>query len=99
MSFVEDIVSSVDSIPFRPFFRYRQLLVEETAELVEASLSAVRADLAERPAWNGAPSPSDDFLLMFLRAEVFNPKLAAVRYRRFWQVLIKVAYDDSVSAV
>lgn len=63
-----------------------QLLVEETEDLVNATLAAMRADIANTPAWSGAPTPSDDFLLMFLRAEVFSPTLAANRYRKFWKV-------------
>lgn len=63
-----------------------QLLVEETDALLEASLAAIRVELAKTPAWSGAPTPTDDLLLMFLRAEVFNPASAAKRYRKFWKV-------------
>lgn len=60
--------------------------MEETDELLTTSLVGVRASLAETPAWSGAPPPTDDFLLMFLRAEVFSPEKAAARYRKFWEV-------------
>lgn len=65
---------------------HRQLLAEETEGLIMTSLSAMRADLTERPAWSGAPPPADNFLLMFLRAEVFSAAKAADRYRKFWEV-------------
>lgn len=58
----------------------------ETEELLAASLSAMRTNLKEKPAWRLAPPPTDDFLLMFLRSEVFNPHKAAERYRKFWNV-------------
>lgn len=63
-----------------------QLLVEETEELLTASLAAMRANLQQTPAWSLAPPPTDDFLLMFLRTEVFCPSAAADRYRKFWKV-------------
>lgn len=64
----------------------KQLLVEETEELLAASLAAMRANLQQTPAWSLAPPPTDDFLLMFLRTEVFSPPAAADRYRKFWKV-------------
>lgn len=66
-----------------------QHVVEETDELVTASLAAMRKNLAASPAWAGAPIPTDDFLLMFLRSEVFVPGSAADRYRKFWKVLFR----------
>lgn len=51
-------------------------------------MAAMKADLAANPAWSGAPSPTDEFLLMFLRAEVFSPSAAANRYRKFWKVCV-----------
>lgn len=62
-----------------------QLVAEETEELLAASLAAMRANLQQTPA-PVAPPPTDDFLLMFLRTEVFSPSAAADRYRRFWKV-------------
>ena len=50
------------------------------------SLAAMRADLQRTPAWSLAPPPTDDFLLMFLRTELFSPSAAADRYRKFWKV-------------
>lgn len=64
----------------------RQVIVEETDELIATALSSMKDDLANEPAWSGAPTPTDDFLLMFLRAEVFSPTMAANRYRKFWEV-------------
>lgn len=63
-----------------------QVLAEETEELVKTSVAAMRADIAETPPWHGAPAPTDEFLLMFLRSEVFSPAKAADRYRKFWKV-------------
>lgn len=71
----------------RPMYNI-QILVEETEELVKAGIAAVRADIAETPAWHGAPHPTDEFLLMFLRAEMFSPKMAGARYRSFWEVRV-----------
>lgn len=51
-----------------------------------ASLAAFRAELEKHPAWSGAPPPTDDFLLLFLRAEMFSTVKAAQRYRLFWKV-------------
>ncbi len=62
----------------------------ETEELVAASLAAMRANLKQSPAWSKAPPPTDDFLLMFLRSEVFKPHKAADRYRKYWKVCILV---------
>lgn len=64
-----------------------QLLIEENEEMVTAALAAMRKELTENPAWSGAPTPTDEFLLMFLRSEMFSPEKAAARYRRFWEVL------------
>lgn len=68
------------------YLRRDQLLVDETPQVVKNCLAAMRADLAEFPAWSGAPEPTDEFLLMFLRSEVFSPSKAAKRYRKFWKV-------------
>lgn len=76
-------------IPITPYYASvppNQLLAIETDELVMASLAAMRADLKKVPAWSRAPPPTDDFLLMFLRSEVFKPHKAADRYRKFWKV-------------
>lgn len=83
------------------FLTKLQLLVEENEELVKASVAAVRADLDKTPAWSRAPTPTDDFLLMFLRSEMFCPEKAAGRYRKFWEVsavvrplLIEISFAD-----
>ena len=70
----------------RPRQLSNQLLVQETEELLAASLSAMRANLEQNPAWEGGPPPTDDFLLMFLRTELFSSSAAADRYRKFWKV-------------
>lgn len=72
--------------PRRPYAPSSQLLADETEELLTTSLTAMRADIESKPAWSGAPPPTDDFLLMFLRSEVFAPSAAAERYRKFWEV-------------
>ncbi|CAN0243844.1 unnamed protein product [Ectocarpus fasciculatus] len=74
-----------------------QLLAEETDELLAASLAAMKADLAANPAWSGAPSPKDEFLLMFLRAEVFSPPAAANRYRKFWKAKITLCGEEKAA--
>ena len=85
------------------FTCFVQLLVEETDELLKSSLAAIRAEIAKTPAWSGAPTPTDDFLLMFLRAEVFSPEKAADRYRKFWEVrecaLMKYVLLGSVGCI
>lgn len=48
----------------------------------------MRANLRQTPAWSQAPPPTDEFLLMFLRTEVFSPSAAADRYRKFWEVFL-----------
>lgn len=75
---------------FPPHFS-RQVLVEETEELLTASLAAMREDLAATPAWARAPKPTDQFLWMFLRSEAFAPAKAAQRYRNFWKVCVREA--------
>lgn len=72
-------------------------MAEETEEVVKASLAAMRADLSQSPAWGGAPTPTDDFLLMFLRSEVFSPKRAANRYRKFWKVKVSLCGEDKAA--
>ncbi|CAM9142469.1 unnamed protein product [Scytosiphon promiscuus] len=74
-----------------------QLLVEETEELLAASLAAMRADLEQKPAWKGAPPPTDDFLLMFLRSEVFSPPAAANRYRKFWEMKVSLRGEEKAA--
>lgn len=78
--------TSLRSLDPPDFACFVQLLVEETDELLKVSLAAIRTEIAATPAWSGAPTPTDDFLLMFLRAEVFSPEKAAARYRKFWEV-------------
>lgn len=65
-------------------------MVDETEEVVNASLAAMRANLKQKPAWGQAPPPTDDFLLMFLRSEVFKPHKAADRYRKYWKVWFRI---------
>ncbi|CAM9094834.1 unnamed protein product, partial [Hapterophycus canaliculatus] len=74
-----------------------QLLAEETEELLAASLAAMRVDLDGNPAWDGAPPPSDDFLLMFLRSEVFSPSAAAERYRKFWKIKVSLCGEEKAA--
>ncbi|CAM9113553.1 unnamed protein product [Ectocarpus sp. 6 AP-2014] len=74
-----------------------QLLAIETEELVLASLAAMRANLKKVPAWSRAPPPTDDFLLMFLRSEVFKPHKAADRYRKFWKVKVGLCGEDKAA--
>ncbi|CAN0154830.1 unnamed protein product [Ascophyllum nodosum] len=74
-----------------------QLLAEETNELLEATLAAMRTDIANGPAWSGAPAPTDDFLLMFIRAEVFSPSRAADRYRKFWEAKLELFGEDKAA--
>ncbi|CAM9142231.1 unnamed protein product [Scytosiphon promiscuus] len=57
----------------------------------------MRADLDEKPAWKGAPPPTDDFLLMFLRSEVFSPTAAAGRYRKFWEMKISLCGEEKAA--
>lgn len=59
----------------------------------------MRADIAATPAWGGALPPEDDFLLMFLRAEVFSPSKAADRYRKFWEVWVVFWQHDPSRAL
>ncbi|CAM9758928.1 unnamed protein product [Choristocarpus tenellus] len=74
-----------------------QVLVHETPELLADALVAFRTDLAETPAWTGAPNPTDEFLTMFLRAEVFIPSMAAKRYRRFWEMKVELWGEETAA--
>eukprot|EP00752_Nemacystus_decipiens_P008826 g7877.t1 len=91
---------SVDAEPTLPkpsttaFPSNGQLLAEETEELLTVSLTAMRANLQQTPAWSLAPPPTDEFLLMFLRTEVFSPSAAADRYRKFWKMKVLLCGEE-----
>ncbi|CAM9709265.1 unnamed protein product [Pylaiella littoralis] len=74
-----------------------QLMADETEDVVRASLAAMRANLKQKPAWRQAPPPTDDFLLMFLRSEVFKPHKAADRYRKYWQVKVGLCGEEKAA--
>eukprot|EP00752_Nemacystus_decipiens_P008831 g7882.t1 len=74
-----------------------QLMANETEELLTASLAAMRTNLKQNPAWSRAPPPTDDFLLMFLRSEVFRPDKAANRYRKFWKVKVALCGEENAA--
>lgn len=76
---------------------YGQVHPEETPELVQTKLSECEAKLPSTPNILKAKEKglhTKDFLLQFLRCEVFHTELAVQRYVRYWDMRVETFGPD-----